>query len=121
MLNNKHNTFIKRVFLIVWIITLCIGVSSCSDEPDGGKEVRILIEANTDSPIRVYGVGVSSQNGLVIRRNFENTFFTDKYSLSTEARCDDPTTLITISVWVNNKFKKKVFGNSLVTTGDYLK
>ena len=115
---------IKLIVAIIFIFTTIIGFGSCSKEEDNGTNlIRVLVEANTDSPVRLYGVGEykTTQVGVVIRRNFENTFVLDKHKgLCVVARCEDPTTLIRIKVWVNNKFVKDVFGNSYVVSGDVI-
>ena len=36
--------------------------------------IRVQIEANSDEPIRVYGIKDSGETGLVIKRYFEKTF-----------------------------------------------
>ena len=82
--------------------------------------IRVQIEANSDEPIRVYGIKDSGETGIVIKRYFEKTYETESKVFSIDARCEDENTLITIKVWINGKLKIDKFGNKYLTTGDIL-
>ena len=82
--------------------------------------VRVQIETNSDEPVRIYGIKGSGETGVVIKKNYDNTFELENEGFSIEARCKDDNTLITIKVWVNGTLKVNISGNKYLTTEYYI-
>lgn len=108
-------------FVMLLCLFICVVCGACSKDTPDLNEVRVQVEANTDEPVRIYGIENSSpESGIVIRRGFDHTFTTESQMTCIVARCKDGNTLITIKVWVNKKLKANVFGNKYVSSGDIL-
>lgn len=117
----KNRTTYKRIPVYIIMLLGLLICHACSEDSDVNV-IRVQIEANSDEPVRIYGVKEGGELGLVIRRSYDTTFElrNDGFSyggFSIEARCKDENTLITIKVWVNGKFKVKVSGNKYLTSG----
>lgn len=108
------------VYLIIFLgFLIC---HACSKDNPDLNIIHVQIEANSDEPVRIYGIKNSGETGVVIKKNYDTTFELGKDELlydgfSIEARCKDGNTLITIKVWVNGKLKSNVSGNKYLTTG----
>lgn len=113
----NRTTYQKIAACIIILLGLFI-CQACSKDTPSPSTVRVQIEANSDEPVRIYGIKDSGETGVVIKKNYDNTFKSDKRSFSIDARCEDDNTLITIKVWVNGKLKKNVSGNKYLTSGD---
>lgn len=114
--------FMKLKKLPVFTLSLlCLFVCfACSKDTPTLNDVRVHVEANTNEPVRIYGIKDSPESGLVIRNSYDKSFKAENEGLSIEARCNDGNTLITIKVWVNGKLKADVSGNKYLTSG-YIK
>lgn len=108
---------ISVCLILLFSLLLC---NACSKDDSNLNIIRVQIEANSDEPIRVYGIKDSGETGIVIKRNFDKTYETESKAFSIDARCKDENTLITIKVWINGKLKIDRFGNKYLTTGDIL-
>lgn len=108
---------ISVCLILLFSLLLC---HACSKDDSNLNIIRVQIEANSDEPIRVYGIKDSGETGIVIKRYFEKTYETESKVFSIDARCEDENTLITIKVWINGKLKIDKFGNKYLTTGDIL-
>lgn len=108
---------ISVCLILLFSLLLC---NACSKDDSNLNIIRVQIEANSDEPIRVYGIKDSGETGIVIKRNFDKTYETESKAFSIDARCKDENTLITIKVWINGKLKIDKFGNKYLTTGDIL-
>ena len=74
---------------VVSLLCVFMGYSCSEDVPDL-TVVRVQIEANTDEPVRIYGMKGSPEGGVVIRKNFDQTFQLERNNVfSIEARCKD--------------------------------
>lgn len=111
--------FMKLKKLPVFTLSLlCLFVCfACSKDTPTLNDVRVHVEANTNEPVRIYGIKDSPESGLVIRNSYDKSFKAENEGLSIEARCNDGNTLITIKVWVNGKLKADVSGNKYLTSG----
>lgn len=111
------NVFKKSLLLVVSLLCVFMGYSCSEDTPDMSV-VRVQVEANTDEPIRIYGMKDSSDRGVVIRKKFDQTFQLERNEgFSIEARCKDENTLIIIKVWVDGRLWVRTYGNKYLTTG----
>lgn len=112
----------KSSKLPVFILSLlCLFLCyACSKDTPNLNDVRVHVEANTNEPIRIYGIKNSSETGLVIRSNYDTSYKVENKIFSIEARCNDKNTLINIKVWVNGKLKADVSGNKYLTSGSIL-
>lgn len=108
---------ISVCLILLFSLLLC---HACSKDDSNLNSIRVQIEANSDEPIRVYGIKDSGETGIVIKRNFEKAYETESKVFSIDARCEDENTLITIKVWVNGKLKIDRSRNKYITTGDIL-
>lgn len=114
--------FIKLKKIPVFTLSLlCLFVCfACSKNTPTLNDVRVHVEANTDEPVRIYGIKDFPESGLVIRNSYDKNFKAENEGLSIEARCKDENTKIMIKVWVNGKLKADVSGNKYLTSG-YIK
>ena len=111
------NVFKKSLLFVVSLLCVFMGYSCSEDTPDMSV-VRVQVEANTDKPIRIYGMKDSSDRGVVIRKKFDQTFQLERNEgFSIEARCKDENTLIIIKVWVGGRLWVRTYGNKYLTTG----
>lgn len=117
----KKKTITYKKISVCLILLFCLLLChACSKDDSNLNIIRVQIEANSDEPIRVYGVKESGETGIVIKRYYEKTFETESKVFSIDARCKDENTLITIKVWINGKLKINRSGNKYITTGDIL-
>lgn len=117
----KKKTITYKKISVCLILLFCLLLChACSKDDSNLNIIRVQIEANSDEPIRVYGVKESGETGIVIKRYYEKTFETESKVFSIYARCKDENTLITIKVWINGKLKINRSGNKYITTGDIL-
>lgn len=117
----KKKTITYKKISVCLILLFCLLLChACSKDDSNLNIIRVQIEANSDEPIRVYGVKESGETGIVINRYYEKTFETESKVFSIDARCKDENTLITIKVWINGKLKINRSGNKYITTGDIL-
>lgn len=117
----KKETITYKKISVCLILLFCLLLChACSKDDSNLNIIRVQIEANSDEPIRVYGVKESGEIGIVIKRYYEKTFETESKVFSIDARCKDENTLITIKVWINGKLKINRSGNKYITTGDIL-
>lgn len=117
----KKETITYKKISVCLILLFCLLLChACSKDDSNLNIIRVQIEANSDEPIRVYGVKESGETGIVIKRYYEKTFETESKVFSIDARCKDENTLITIKVWINGKLKINRSGNKYITTGDIL-
>lgn len=117
----KKKTITYKKISVCLILLFCLLLChACSKDDSNLNIIRVQIEANSDEPIRVYGVKESGETGIVIKRYYEKTFETVSKVFSIDARCKDENTLITIKVWINGKLKINRSGNKYITTGDIL-
>lgn len=111
------NVFKKSLLFVISLVCLLMGYSCSKDTPDLSV-VRVQVGANTEEPIRIYGMKGSSDRGVVIRKNFDQTFQLERNEgFSIEARCKDENTLIIIKVWVGGRLWAHTYGNKYLTTG----
>ncbi len=114
----KRITNFKKSSVIILSLLCLLVCYACSDDTPEVYKVRVHIEANTNEPVRIYGLKDSSpEKGLVIRSSYNKIYKTEDNGLSIEARCNDESTLINIKVWVNGKLKADVSGNKYLTSG----
>lgn len=117
----KKKTITYKKISVCLILLFCLLLChACSKDDSNLNIIRVQIEANSDEPIRVYGVKESGETGIVIKRYYEKTFETESKVFSIDARCKDENTLIIIKVWINGKLKINRSGNKYITTGDIL-
>lgn len=117
----KKKTITYKKISVCLILLFCLLLChACSKDDSNLNIIRVQIEANSDEPIRVYGVKESGETEIVIKRYYEKTFETESKVFSIDARCKDENTLITIKVWINGKLKINRSGNKYITTGDIL-
>ncbi len=114
-------TIDRTLFAYIVIFLVLLTCNACSNDSPNNI-IRVQVEANTDEPVRIYGIKGSGETGVVIKKNYETTFElgNDDYlydGFSIDARCKDGNTLITIKVWVNGKLKSNVSGNKYLTSG----
>ena len=113
----RKKKFLKKSPVII-ISLLCLFICcACSKDSPNLNQVRVQVVANTDEPVRIYGIGGSPEAGIVIRESFDSTFKAEYDGISIDARCKDENTLITIKVWVNGKLYANVSGNKYLTSG----
>lgn len=111
------NVFKKSLLFVVSLLCVFMGYSCSEDVPDL-TVVRVQIDANTDEPVRIYGMKGSPEGGVVIRKNFDQTFQLERNNdFSIEARCKDENTLIIIKVWIGGRLWAYTYGNKYLTTG----
>jgi hypothetical protein len=111
------NVFKKSLLFVVSLLCVFMGYSCSEDVPDL-TVVRVQIDANTDEPVRIYGMKGSPEGGVVIRKNFDQTFQLERNNVfSIEARCKDENTLIIIKVWIGGRLWAYTYGNKYLTTG----
>ena len=115
-MNKKTITYKKISVCLILLFSLLLCHACSKDEPNLNI-IRVQIEANSDEPIRVYGIKDSGETGIVIKRYFEKTYETESKVFSIEAICEDENTLITIKLWVNGKLKINRSRNKYLTTG----
>lgn len=114
----KRITNLRKSSVIILSLLCLLVCYACSDDTPESYKVRVHIEANTNEPVRIYGLKDSSpERGLVIRSSYDKIYKTEDNGLSIEARCNDESTLINIKVWVNGKLKADVSGNKYLTSG----
>lgn len=114
----KRITNLRKSSVIILSLLCLLVCYACSDDTPESYKVRVHIEANTNEPIRIYGIkDTSPEKGLVIRNSYDKSFYAQHDGLSIEARCNDESTLIKIKVWVNGKLKADVSGNKYLTSG----
>ncbi len=118
-MNKKTITYKKISVCLILLFSLLL-CHACSKDDSNSNIIRVQIEANSDEPIRVYGIKDSGGTGLVIKRNFDKTYETESKVISIEAICEDENTLITIKVWVNGKLKINRSRNKYLPTGAIL-
>lgn len=116
----KKATTYKKISVCLILLCSLLLCHACSKDDSNLNIIRVQIEANSDEPIRVYGIKGSGETGVVIKRNFDKTYETESKVFSIDARCKDENTLITIKVWINGKLKINRSGNKYITTGDIL-
>ncbi|WP_302788225.1 hypothetical protein [Phocaeicola coprophilus] len=110
---------LSALIIIFFGLFMC---QACSKDTPNLNTIRVQVETNSDEPVRIYGLKGGGETGIVIKKNYEETFElgNDDYlhdGFSIETRCKDGNTLITIKVWVNGKLKSNVSGNKYITTG----
>ncbi|WP_278520211.1 hypothetical protein [Leyella stercorea] len=118
-MNKKTITYKKISVCLILLFSLLL-CHACSKDDSNLNTIRVQIEANSDEPIRVYGIKDSGETGLVIKRYFEKTYETESKIISIEANCEDENTLMTIKVWVNGKLKIDRSRNKYLPSGDIL-
>lgn len=111
-------TTYKRISVCLIMLLGLLICQSCSKNTLPASTIRVQIEANSDAPVRIYGIEGSGERGLVVKKNYISTFKSEAATFSIDARCKDEKTLITIKVWVNGKLKKNVSGNKYLTSGE---
>lgn len=115
MKNNKI-AYKKISVCLIFVLGLLL-CHACSKDNPNLNIIRVQVETNSDEPVRIYGIKDSGETGVVIKKNYDNTFELENEGFSIEARCKNDNTLITIKVWVNGKLKSNVSGNKYLTTG----
>lgn len=111
------NVFKKVSLFVAALLCLFMG-GSCSRDLPEFTVIRVQVEANTDEPVRIYGTEGAPEAGIVIRKNYDQSFQSDaKDGFSIEARCRDENTFISIKVWVNGKLRAHTSGNKYLTSG----
>lgn len=115
MKNNK--TAYKKISVCLIFVLGLLLCHACSKDNPNLNIIRVQVETNSDEPVRIYGIKDSGEIGVVIKKNYDNTFELENEGFSIEARCKDDNTLITIKVWVNGKIMSNVSGNKYLTTG----
>lgn len=117
----KNEIKYKKISVCLIFFLGLLLCQACSKDDTNLNIIRVKVEANSDEPVRIYGIKGSGETGVVIKKNYETTFElgNDDYlydGFSIEARCKDDNTLITIKVWVNGKLKSNVSGNKYLST-----
>ena len=112
----NRTTYQKIAACIIILLGLFI-CQACSKDTPSPSTVRVQIEANSDEPVRIYGIKDGGETGIVIKRSYGKTFKLEGDGFSIDARCKDENTLITIKVWVNGKLKRNVSGNKYLSSG----
>ena len=107
----------KYLKYIIVFALLAFLAPACSKD-DGTHKVKFVVDSNTpETPIRVYGAQTGATY-VVVKSHFENTVKTDAALVVLDARCDDPNTLITLEVHVDDNLKRRAEGNTWLTTGE---
>ncbi len=109
---------LKKLAIILYTIVGCCFLSCSKEDDDGGysklanqeNKVEFKVYSNTIGvPIKLSGVGQSGY--LTIKDYYEEQFVTKNWGAGFEARCDDPTVLMTGEIYVNGKLKSRIAAN----------
>lgn len=110
MNNNLKSLIIKFGFLFMPLLALC----SCEDEPRPQHEIRVVVECDAYSNVDIYGL---EQGGLIFNHKFDYTI-TDKldkgFFYDITAFCEDPQTVMKVTVYVDGEYSGEVEGHSRV-------
>ena len=117
VLKKRNEIAYKKISVCLIFLFGLLLCQACSKDDPNLNIVRVQIETNSDESVRIYGIKDSGETGVVIKKNYDNTFELENEGFSIEARCKDDHTLITIKVWVNGTLKADVSGNKYLTTG----
>lgn len=111
----RDKTLYNRISVYMIFLLGILLCNACSKDNSDLNIIHVKVEANSDEPIRIYGVKDSGETGIVIKRTYETRYKSKYRDFSINAICKDGNTLITIKVWVNGKLKKNISGNKYVT------
>lgn len=110
-----------KKFLVLLPIIVGFCLFSCSEDEDGGyskldnqvNKVEFKVYSNTaDVPINIEGAPDSFY--LTIKNYWNTTFTTKDWGTEFDARCSDPTVLITGEIYINGKLKLRKEANTLL-------
>lgn len=113
----RNRTTPKRIPVYIIMLFGLFICHACTKDTPNLNMVRVQVEANSDEPVRIYGIKDSGESGVVIKKNYDNTFEIENDGFSIDARCKDENTLITIKVWINGKLRINISGNKYLTSG----
>lgn len=110
MNNNLKSLIIKFGFLFIPLLVLC----SCEDEPRPQHEIRVEARCDTYSPVCIYGL---ERGCILFNHKFDYTF-PDKldkgFFYDICAYCEDPQTVMKLTVYVDGEYSGEVEGHSRV-------
>lgn len=112
----RNRTTPKRMPVYIIMLFGLFICHACTKDTPNLNMVRVQVEANSDEPVRIYGIKDSGESGVVIKKNYDNTFEIENEGFSIDARCKDENTLITIKVWINGKLRINISGNKYLTS-----
>ena len=55
---------------------------ACSKDTPNLNTIRVQVETNSDEPVRIYGLKGGGETGIVIKKNYEETFTCDPVNCS---------------------------------------
>ncbi len=115
----------KIIALIVLSISTLFVFQSCDgdDTPIEEKETLIKYRITTDTPdaeLLIFGNGLPAE-GFHRKGDFEKEMYTTAFDAYVEVHCKDRKAAIHIDLYVKNKLKASVDGNTYVVASERLK
>ena len=114
----------KKSDLLVSLASLMVsaaGLGACSsaDEPEV-YEVRVVAESHDlQSAAMLNGTGIDS-DGIEFLDFTQTLFTTTDKNIEIDLRCEDPQTILTLKIWVNDELKCQTHGYSKIKSHVYL-
>lgn len=109
---NLKNLIIKFGFLFIPLLVLC----SCEDEPRPQHEIRVVAECDSGQPVCIYGVakGICALFTYDFDYTFTKTLMSNGMVYDITAFCEDPQTVMKLTVYVDGEYSGEVEGHSRI-------